>query len=107
MNVRATYETKEEVMQQTEILPDPFWKLVHDPSIPKATVQVEVNRSHDTGGGWVKCGFVVTLSCPQSVQFIEAAAELAFKTAVGYVNDGMSHLAPGLEPMAPNLQDGK
>jgi len=99
MMVRATYENKENVMQQTEHVPDPFWNLTGDPNVPKATVQTEVSRSHDLGGGWVKCSFVVSVVCPQTKPYIEAAAKLVFETAMGYVNDGMSHLAPGLTPM--------
>lgn len=86
-------------MQNEQVLPDPFWPLVHDSTVPKATVQSEVSRSHDTGGGWVKCSFTIAIDCPQTKGHIDAAAELAFKTALGFVNDGMSYLAPGLPPL--------
>ena len=62
-----------------------------------AKVSMTVGRSLEYGE--VKCSATVSVSCPQGEAFINKAAEISFKKALELVNDGMSHLAPGLPPI--------
>lgn len=45
--------------------------------------------------GEVKINFTVTVNCPQDERWMNKAAEHAFLTAVKYVNEGLSTIAPG------------
>jgi len=51
--------------------------------------------------GEVKCGFSVTVACPQSEKNIDMAGEMAFRKAVELTNDAASHLGLPLLPAIP------
>lgn len=63
-------------------------------NLPVAHIGTSVGRSIEYGE--VKCSFTVSVECPQTKEFMDQAAELVFKKALEYTNDGMSHLAPGV-----------
>lgn len=75
-----------------KVVSDPFMLLVGQDGEQTARIGATVGRSIAYGD--VKCSFTVSINCPQSQACLDRAAELCFETALQYVNDGMSHLAP-------------
>jgi hypothetical protein len=85
--------TKTQSVQQNGEIPDPFMELtlgVQESNLAKIAMTVV----HGTDYGGTKCSCTVSLVCPQNSEAIKQAGKLAFLTAVEFVNDGMSHLAP-------------
>ena len=81
------------VSSDSAIIPDPFWELgiqARAAGTPLARVTINVGCGEEYGR--VKCSTTVSLECPQSKGALDQAAALAFETALGYTNDGMSHL---------------
>jgi hypothetical protein len=81
-------------------LPDPFAHLsqmVAAEEAESAGVSVTVQRSLQYGE--VKCSFTLAIAVPQKKEFMDYAARELFAQAVQYVNDGMSWIAPGTEPL--------
>ena len=76
---------------------DPFWQLLNQAQGQAARISANVGRSLEYGD--VKAGFIVTIDCPQNSPSMDQAAELAFKKALEYTNDAMSHLAPDVAPI--------
>lgn len=60
----------------------------------KARLSVTVQRS--TQYGELKCSFTLSISCPQTKEWMDYAAEHMFSQATQYVNSGMEWLVPGL-----------
>ena len=80
--------------------PDPFTRMNQSSTETpgeKARVSVTVQRS--MAYGELKCSFTLSISCPQSKQWMDYAAEHVFVQAVKYVNDGMESLVPGVAPL--------
>lgn len=72
---------------------DPFTvlaTLAKQQELPTATISVNVGASEEYAS--VKCAVTVTLNCPQDENNMNMAAELAFRKAVEWTNDGCSHL---------------
>ncbi len=102
MDWQCVYEKDGVIIHEKEgIMPDPDMLLkmneVSQHPGEKARVSATVQRS--IAYGEVKCSFTLSVSCPQSKEWVDKAAEQLFALAVGYVNAGMSWLAPGLEPL--------
>lgn len=95
MNISGAGKNKKGENAQEEIISDPFMLLGEmEEGESSAKVAATVGRSISYGD--VKCSFTVSIVCPQSKACMDRAAELCFTTALQYVNDGMSHLAPEL-----------
>lgn len=77
---------------------DPFWEMKSSLAGQQgARVSSTVQRS--TNYGELKCSFTITIDCLQTEQWMERAAQYAFRTAVQYVNDGFSYLDRSLPPL--------
>ena len=98
MNWTRRLEKDGEVIMQEGTLPDPYWAMVSNDA-PKASIGTNLHRTAEFDGSWVKCSFTIEVQCPQTRDYMNQAAALLFETALGYVNQGMSHLAPGLPPV--------
>lgn len=98
MKVQGTLQKDGQVVDSTTWYEqDPFWQLLSQSQGQAAKVSASVGRSVEYGD--VKASFVITIDCPQNTPAIDRAAELAFKKALEFTNDAMSHLAPGLPPI--------
>lgn len=93
MKVTGTKNHKGNITITEALKDDPFEMLAGS----EARVSATVGRSVEYGD--VKCSFAVTVNCPQQKACLDKAAELCFETALEYVNDAMSILAPGLPPI--------
>ena len=71
------------------------WRQQHGPI---ARVSSTAQRSAEFGS--VKCSVTVSLDCPQDKRWIDEAARVSFKLALGYCNDGFSYLCPEAERIA-------
>lgn len=98
MNWERTMTNGVRVTQQGGSLPDLFRLLAEGAAEEGFLAKVSSTVSHGTEYGEIKCSCTITISCPQDAAAIERASAVAFKTAVGFVNDGLSHIAPELEP---------
>lgn len=97
MNYTRRTATKIQTLQQNGEIPDPFMELtlgVQESNLAKISMTVV----HGTDYGGAKCSCTISLVCPQNNEAIKQAARLAFLTAVEFVNDGTSHIAPELPP---------
>jgi hypothetical protein len=79
-------------------LRDPFMELERQAGEGGARISMSVHRSCEDYGR-VKCSCNVTITCPQNKESLDYAAELAFGTALRYVNHGMLRLAPNEPPI--------
>lgn len=81
------------VSSDSAIVPDPFWELGNQARMSNSpTARITINVGCGEEYGRVKCSTTVSLECPQTKAHMDQAAALAFETALGYTNDGMSHL---------------
>jgi hypothetical protein len=97
MKVEKAIEQQGQIASTTWYEQDPFWQLINQSQGQAAKISVNVGRSVEYGA--VKASFVVSIDCPQNTPAMDKAAELAFKKALEYTNDAMTHLAPELEPI--------
>lgn len=82
---------------------DPFAMLAaHAQAAGLPVAHVTFNVSSSLEYGTIKCGASVTVTCPQTEQAMNTAAEAAFRKAVELVNDGASHLEL---PLLPGVED--
>jgi len=82
---------------------DPFTVLVQMAKQSDApVVNVNCNMGTSREYGEVKCGFSVTVACPQSEKNIDMAGEMAFRKALELTNDAATHL--GI-PTLPGFQE--
>ena len=79
---------------------DPFIRiqqtLAHEGKEP-ARISANVQRS--LAYGEIKVGFTITVNVPQDRRWMDYAAEHLFLLATKYVNDGMSTIAPDVQPL--------
>lgn len=80
--------------------PDPFMALAQQ-SEGQKSVNVNCNVGTSLEYGEVKCGFSVTVTCPQNEQSMNMAGELAFRKAIELTNDAATHLGLPLLPAIP------
>jgi hypothetical protein len=91
----------DQVGSQTSEVPDPYWQMALDAKASgHPTARISVTAVHGIEYGEKKCSVTVSIECPQSKPHMDNAALLAFRAAVEYTNDGMSHVAPGVPPLS-------
>lgn len=81
---------------------DPFQTLAaqaQQAGLPVINVNCNVGAAREYGE--VKCGFSVTVACPQTEKNIDMAGEMAFRKAVELTNDAASHLGLPQLPAIP------
>ena len=79
---------------------DPFAHVAeHSISYPEPPARLSVTVQHALPYGEIKVSFTVSLTCPQTKEMLDYAAEHAFIQATKYVNNSMQCLAPGLPPL--------
>lgn len=85
---------------QEGVAPDPYWQAALDAKATEHSIaRVSVTTGRALEYGEIKCTVTVSIDCPQAKNYMDKAAELAFKAAVEYTNDGMSILVPNLPPL--------
>jgi len=78
---------------------DPFYGLALQAAATKTEARVSVGLRSAKEYGTVYCTANVTITCPQTEQYIDLAGELAFRKALELTNDGATHIeAPTLPP---------
>lgn len=101
MDWTYTIEKEGQVVQHLEgIMSDPFTRMnveATNATGEKARLSVTVQRALQYGE--LKCSFTLSISCPQTQQWMDYAAEHIFLQAAKYVNEGMETLVPGLPPL--------
>lgn len=75
---------------------DKFAQMLQTHPDQRASISATVQRSLPYGE--IKCSFTVTVQCPQSQEWLDAASREAFKLALNYLNQGFSYLAPEVPP---------
>jgi len=99
MNWTREIKQGDTVTSQSGQTEDPYWKAAMDAKasgISVARVSSTVTNGSDFGQR--KCSTTVSIECPQSKQYMDLAAMLAFKAAVEYTNDGMTYVDPNIAP---------
>lgn len=85
--------------QQGGILPDPVWIMgTATQGGPKSTVEARVSH----WGDHVSISFSVSLECPQTESYLQAAGEHAARTATSFVNELASRFDVNM-PMLPTV----
>jgi len=85
--------------QQGGTLPDPAWAMgVAAQGGPKSTIEARISH----WGDHVSISFSVSLECPQTDAYMQAAAELASGVAASYINE----LASRFDNTMPMLPTG-
>jgi len=64
-------------------------------------INVNCNMGSSLEYGEVKCGFSVTVTCPQTEPSINMAGEMVYRKAIELTNDAATHLGLPLLPAIP------